>query len=274
MSINNSKKKTSISILVLSFDGYQDIWPYFDLTFNKYWKDCPYEVALTTNYAEPKLNNIRIIKTGTEVNWCSRTKKAVQEIDSEYLLLLLEDYFLSEPVDNNHIELIENFIESEEPNYLRLVNIPRKRFKKKGSSIQHLYQDEEYGVNLQASIWKKDYLLSVLNEVNGSAWDFEVFFLKSTVSAKHIEMIKNYATIKSILNIRNGVLKGKWLPKTVNHFKKKNIIIETHKRGSLTKKEEWTYMIRAYFRDILPYGFRKLAKKILTKLNFKFVTKY
>lgn len=203
-----------------------------------------------------------------------KNKKAIQEIDSEYLLLLLEDYFLSEQVDNNQIETIENFIQSEKPNYLRLVNIPRKRFKKNGSSIQHLFQDEEYGVNLQASIWKKDYLLSVLNEINGSAWDFEISFLKKTLNAEHLEMNKNYASISSILNIRNGVLKGKWLPKTVKHFKKEHIFIDTNERGSLTKREEWNYMLRAYLRDILPYGLRKFTKKILTKLNIKFVTKY
>ena len=42
-------KNDKLAILVLSCDGYTDLWRPFFENFKKKWGDCPYDIYLLTN---------------------------------------------------------------------------------------------------------------------------------------------------------------------------------------------------------------------------------
>ena len=141
-----------------------------------------------------------------------------------------------------------------------------------GDEIFPLYEDEEYAVNLQAAIWKKDFLIESLKKFPGNAWEFEVGFLRNAVGGTHKEMVGCYGVLKDPLHIRNGVLKGKWFPSEIKFFTEKGFNISWQQRGKLSGKQVLKYKLSIGLKNKISYKTRKRLKKILKKIGIKFVS--
>lgn len=257
-----------LTIVVDSFDGYSDLWPCFFDVFKKHWGDCPYNVKLVTNHKT--YDGVETIQVGDEICWSERTKKAVEQVETEYILLLLEDYLFGEVINNDSIVKIFDFITSNKINYLRLMNIPKSRFS--DEEVYSLYADEEYAINLQAAIWKKEFLIESLNRYPGSAWDFEIGFLRAAVNAEHKVIDGCFGLAKDPLHIRNGVLKGKWFPNEIKYFAKLGINISWKERGKLSIVSLLIYKFRIWIRDRISYETRKRLKIFFMKIGMKFAS--
>ncbi len=258
-----------LTIIIDSFDEYSDLWQSFFEIFKKQWSDCPYDVKLVSN--KKTFNGIETICIGEETCWSERTLKAVSQIETEYVLLLLEDYFLGEKVKNEDVEKLVSFVKEHNAKYLRLTNIPPSRFSM-GEEIFPLYEDEEYAINLQAAIWRKDFLVESLKRFHGNAWEFEVGFLKNAVNGIHKKMTGCFAVSKDPLHIRNGVLKGKWFPSEIKFFTQKGFDISWQERGKLSLKQVLKYKLSVWLKNKISYKTRKNLKTILKKFGVKFVS--
>ena len=258
-----------LTIVVDSFDGYSDLWPSFFSVFERNWSDCPYQVKLVSN--NKTYNGIDTICTGTETCWSKRTYKAINQIQSEYVLLLLEDYLLGEIVNNAQFSEAIVYMQENNAKYLRLTNIPNSRFSN-GEKFFPLYADEEYAINLQAAIWRTDFLLESLKKYPGNAWEFEIGFLRETVGSTHEPLKKCFGMSKDPLHIHNGVLKGKWFPKEITYFSKQGIDIQWQKRGKLSFFQSVKYNLSFWLKEKMSYKMRKRVKSILRKLGVKFVS--
>lgn len=257
-------------ILVDSFDGYSDIWPAFFKIFEHYWSDCPYKIYLVSN--DKEFAGVDTIKTGKEISWTDRTLKAVEQIEEKYILLLLEDYLLGDKINSEEVFECLDFMEKNDVKYLRLTDIPASRFSSDEEKIYALYQDEEYAVNLQASIWEKEFLIASLKKYKGNAWNFEVGFLSEAVHAEHLQLEGCYALKKDPLDIHNGVLKGKWFPSALHYFKRRGFEIEWQNRGKLTPIESILYNTKVFVKNHVSYNMRIKIKGMLRKLGMKFVS--
>lgn len=258
-----------LTIVVDSFDGYSDLWPSFFEIFKKNWPDCPYQLKLVSNHKVH--SNIDTICTGDETCWSERTYKALKQIDTEYVLLLLEDYFLGELVKNDSITEIIEYMKQNNADYFRLTNIPTSRFSN-GEKFFNLYADEEYAINLQASIWRTTFLLESLKKYPGNAWEFEIGFLKEAVKANHKPLINCFGVSIDPLHIHNGVLKGKWFPKEIKYFSKQGIDIQWQERGKLSFWQNTKYHIAFNLKEKMSYKMRKRVKSVLKKIGVKFVS--
>ena len=259
----------NVAIAVVSFDKYSDVWDVFALCINKYWKDRPYKTYLITNDASPKYNGIEIVKTGEEVSWSYRVKKALETIREEYIMLLLEDYLISEDVDNDRVENALKYMKSNAVDYLRIAPIPTIKNTKSGEFATALTSNMVYGVNLQAAIWKRDYLLKVINEENLSAWEVEA--RQKFGSPTRIEG-KCCATNDFIVQYLNGIIQGKWYIKTIEGLATCGIEVPLGERSVMTDKDMRRENMRNYLlHHISPKVIHRL-KPVAKKLGFKFVT--
>ena len=83
-----------VSILVNSCDLYESVWdPFFKLLAIQ-WPDCPYDMYLNTEHKEYACDflNVKTVCTGDDVPWSVRIKRALAEIDSEYILFFLGSF--------------------------------------------------------------------------------------------------------------------------------------------------------------------------------------
>ena len=91
-----------VAVLIIGFDGYKDVWDsYFEL-LEKYWSDRP-KTYLATGELRPNYNNVTVISAGKDAEWSKKAMAALQQIEEEYVILLLEDFFTTTYVDNSKL---------------------------------------------------------------------------------------------------------------------------------------------------------------------------
>ena len=154
---------------------------------------------------------------------------------------MLEDYFISKNINNEDFYEIVRFMKLHKSYYYQLsineeIGIKYKDVTQADSHIK-------YPISLQPAVWKKDYLLSKLKDINKeSPWDFEDYFrIKYIKNKGKIEGV--YYDTRDLLGYKNGVLRGKWIPSTVRYFEKKGISIELGERKYLSKYSEIKYAL-------------------------------
>lgn len=258
-----------IVVMVLSFDRYSDLWPvYFDCA-KKFWHT-KMRTYLVTNEKKPNYENVQVITTGPEISWSRRARKAVESVDTKYILLMLEDYYVISEVTDSSISPMVSFMEKNDADYLRIYPFPEIHFKDMGEQGIHRVPEESlYGVNLQASIWKKDYLLKLLEGGDFSAWEFEARQKNgASTQIKGNLYTVDYAPFEMV----NGVLQGKWYPPSVKILETLGIHVDTSKRVLLPWNKVAVYRSKIILRKIVGPNVIRKVKPVLKKLGVKFVT--
>ena len=59
-------KDKETAIIVLSCDHYNDLWPVFFWTMEKFWKDNNFQIFLVTNFKKPSFSNVNVINIGKD----------------------------------------------------------------------------------------------------------------------------------------------------------------------------------------------------------------
>ena len=94
---------SDVSAVVLSHDGYADLWPaFFELLF-RFWPDLPYPLHLVSNRRTFLDDRVIPVRVGDERSWSQTLARALDHIHGRYVLLMLEDYFLTGRVDTARI---------------------------------------------------------------------------------------------------------------------------------------------------------------------------
>lgn len=166
-------------MLVLSCDGYSDLWDDFFNLRDKYWADCPYKWYVVTESKDYQRDGVEVIKCGKEFNWAGRFRKAVQSVDAKYFGIYLEDYFITKKVDNSIVaDLIDvmdhyrvTFLNTSDV-FFNTIGMKEKRYFKEHLII--IPNDRIYGISTESAIWEKEYLLKKIGENDYSAWQFEI----------------------------------------------------------------------------------------------------
>ena len=168
------------TVLVTSCDAYQDVERPFIAPFRKYWPDCPFELVLVTETADcpdseanrdaPRFD--RIHATGKGKNWCQMLAEALTQIETPYVLLLMNDYLLTSPVDTLGFQRRLAQAKMFDAANLRLNPNPKGRISWRGSDLLEYPKNTAYCVTCQTGIWNKSYLMKLADQ-NRSAWEFE-----------------------------------------------------------------------------------------------------
>lgn len=264
------------SILVPSCDKYADLWTPFFAFKNKFWKDCPYPVFLssnTLNFTEP---GVALVHTGKPQDWSTEIKNALLQIDSTYLLLILEDYFIYETVNQADISRLFEIAEKEKVDFLRIGCYPSRYNSywpyeplSEYDGIAEIKPGAKYRINLQTAIWNKQSLLELLL-TNENPWEFEINGSKRANEKK----FKSFCVIEDknkdgihgpIMYMGGAITKGKWMLEALRLSTKHHINLDTTKRPIETKKEE---LLRKIYVST-PLSIRPAYRYLTNKLGIK-----
>lgn len=171
--------KSDITVLVTSCDAYRDVEAPFLALFRKYWRDCPFELVLLTETGLPveglpsgTVGFDRVIATGKGKNWCAMLAEALEQVETPYVLLLMNDYLLAAPVDTQSFLVRLGQARSFNAANLRLNPNPPGRTAWRDTDLLEYPKNVAYSVTCQAGIWNREYLLGLARR-NRSAWEFE-----------------------------------------------------------------------------------------------------
>lgn len=207
-----------ITCLILSCDQYSDLWDGNVTLFNRNWPQRPFETYLVTDKPSTlSLSGVKIMVAGFS-EWSERLAYALHLVETEYVFITLDDYFLIRPVDNNHMEGIIELMDKRGYDYMRFYPRPKSATRHKISGSLNLYEVDTmcgYSVNLYSSIWKTDFLQYCVRDPL-SAWQFEVA-LSDLATDYHAKCMCSNGNDFEILDV---VRKGKILHKADRYFKK------------------------------------------------------
>lgn len=163
------------TVLVASCDAYRDVEGPFIALWRKYWPDCPFETVLVTETqpaVTPAAAFDRTLLTGRGKSWCAMLAEALAQIETPYVMLAMNDYFLVAPVDTARVLKRLREAQTFDAAHVRLHPNPPGRRPFPGSDLLEYPKNTAYAVTCQTGIWRRDYLLS-LAQRNKSAWEFE-----------------------------------------------------------------------------------------------------
>jgi hypothetical protein len=230
------KTPNPVTIVISSCDDYSDIWEPFFYLFKKYWEPVNYPIVFNTEtkIATTSGLDIKTINSNKEWTWSRRLRYVISQVDSPYILLLLDDFFLYDKVDTKRIEQCVEWMSKDR----RIANItffktgidgivknPHPEFAlKKRKSL--------YKVNAVAGIWRKTKLLKYLKD-DENAWQFEQNGTERSWRSfdKFYYLSDGEDRIIPYDFTEYGLFGGKWLKPTIDLFKKEKITMDFGTRG-------------------------------------------
>lgn len=236
-------------VIIMSCDGYSDIWEPMTRSLEKFWPDCPFPIYLcseTKSFDHYKIENIRV---GRKMGWSEMLIHVLNELHSENVIYLQEDYILKGATNNEDLNRLLEFFERINAAYLRLVPYPPpENVDNEELNVGRLEKGSSYRTSLQAAVWDREVFLQMLDpKENG--WEFE----KNSISrSAQIERPFYSMALNSVDPNKNlhtypldyystAILQGKWQKEAVKMLRKAGIPIDTKKRGCLTRWDFFYY---------------------------------
>ncbi len=269
--------KNDFSLVIVSCDAYIDIVEQYLALLKNNWPEFSYPIVVATETLTLDDSNVSSITSGKNTTWTKRLIDAINYCGSKYILLTIEDLFISEKVDNSSILEVLSFIEKERIIYYR---IPVFKVSKKSENypgnenVELIKSNERYNVSIGTAFWDTQALLEIMGDGSMSAWDLENYFLKRAERADAGFLEKYVSDRRFLLHSVHMIKSGKWIPASVKAMRKKGYYIDIRPRGYIGLSDRiklskfYSFCSRKF-----PTGLRNLVKRILSVFGFKFASK-
>ena len=238
-----------LTILVNSCDAYEDLWiPFFTL-LKKYGRIPNVPILLNTETKTFSMEGLEITCVHAKVGskYGERMRNALTQVKTEYVLMLLDDFFLRKPLDVTCIMRIMDWMDTD-PHIVCFNSEPINCYVSVESGKYPEYvripPANRYACNMQAAIWRTKSLMNYWRP-NVSPWEWEEYC--SLLTAKYSDD-KLYCRTDSGENwIDYGhytagdlwaVVRGKWILADVKPlFERENITVDFSQRGCYLQNE-------------------------------------
>lgn len=204
-----------VGVLIVSWDGYADLWgPLFHFFF-RHWSDCPFPVYLGTNSRTFHDPRVRPVLIGEEVDYCSNLSAMLRQLPHRWVIPWVEDFIPCARVDSKRIRTIIDHAAMNGIDYANLVALPHEVAPMFAGpavvdTLGEMPADAPYRASMGVGLWRREALRRLL--VPGeTAWDLERIgsrrsaelgfrCLCTTVSKSHDPPVK----------VVNGIERGRW----------------------------------------------------------------
>ena len=272
---NTSANK--ITVLLTTSDKYSDAW----LPFIHFWNiNCsnlkfPIVINSETKIFETDNPNIKTFLGGSDLPWSKRMINCLKTIKSKYVLLCLEDYFIQSPVDEEIFNAAVDTMESDDSigviqfaidlscRYDESVII--NKYFSPVPAIKTDINTHNGRIYCVLSLYRTDYLKKLLVPTE-SPWEFEIYGTLRSQNFKE-KVYRERNNHKRCFNYfiqpkyGYGILRGKWLPKNIELFKKFDVDVDFSNLGILST-EEWLERVEIYEGRRKNSNMRRFTKRI------------
>lgn len=267
------------SILINTCDNFEDCWKPFFVLFKSYWPEYKGKIYLNTEYKEFSYSGLDIVCTKVcEVNHVSKNERAtwsqclmwaLQQIGTDLLLYMQEDYFLKGKVKNN---IVEDFASLMLKNAdIKCIHLTDQSVittnKSKYDNLYNVASKQRYRVSCQAALWQKSELTNIIR-VKESAWEFEEFGSKRSTLLGGSYYAVDPGRVKLnefeiIPYIFTGIIQGRWFEEIIPLFKRHGIEIDYSNRGFVNDAPAKSIHKRIFYR------INKIPKILLNNLELR-----
>lgn len=213
-----------MKLVVLSCDKYEPCWKPFFTLLEKYYPHHPDVVLITETKKCPYCETINVDSNV----WTERFRLGLRQIDDKQVLLMLDDFFIRQPVDEERIRETERAIENHGYD-IACFNFELEY----REPIAHLVDwdiqknNQIYLNSCQPSIWNREILIDRLQQ-NQTAQEWET----TVINSNSIHFINNSDYIIDIgyrhqdLSIGFGITRGKLSKECLEFLEKEGLADE------------------------------------------------
>lgn len=209
----------NVSLIILSCDKYEVCWKPFMTLLNKYWKDAPQRYLVTET---KQCDYIRTLNINSNC-WTERFREALKQIPTDYVIVMLDDFFIRQEVDTKRIEYCISQM-NDDIAVFNFEKIYRQCDESNLEGFSRQFNNQVYLNSCQSSLWNRQALIDRLKD-NQDAWQWET----TKVNDKRLCYINNKDYIIDIgyrhqpLNIGWGIARGMIAKECLEFLKSENI---------------------------------------------------
>jgi hypothetical protein len=166
--------ENNITTVVGTCDSYLNVVPNFITLYNKYYE--PSTRRLIVGETEKiDTDGFEWVLPGI-LPWGERMKIAIETVTTDYIFLLLEDYYLSQKLTVEYIEYLIAFMDRFKADKLSIfpMEAHHNKYSEIINTIYKIDINGEFMSNLQPAIWRTEEFLRVV-QPHYSPWDFEMY---------------------------------------------------------------------------------------------------
>lgn len=221
----------STSIVVCSSQKYRSLIEGFIFFFNKNWSDCPYDIFFSLEKESMKDSRGITFINSISGDWSTRLFQTLNIIKSDYIILMLDDYYIFNPVDSKFIQNAIYEMKKSNLDHLAFdfdsTNAFRKNLIQTSSKDFQLYALPKNILNYQYNVvcegvYNRESLMRLLRK-NESPWEFEHYASLRSVLNRNFSsgrVITNYNPLGYIIG--GVVMKGDIRQEAKKYFSKYN----------------------------------------------------
>lgn len=258
--------KDKLTLIIHSCQKFSDLWDAHFLLLDQNWPDRGIRTILATDeptdWTHP---GVEVFSAGTSKELSERTKTVMGIVETEYVLITLDDYFPVYPIKNSKIEYLVGVMDAEHLDYIRMFHRPWsfKRLKNYHKVYEVNIYNDDYAVNLYSGIWRRSFAAATVREPL-NAWKYEVSLTPVARELKaRCAMSKN-----NDFPIMDVVRKGKLLTKANNYFKKHPIYHGN--REVMKRKDEIWIEVKTISKFLMPTRLVNALKSLMRKMGMEF----
>jgi len=256
--VKNSLDSPDICVVILSCDKYSDLWPLFFELFFRCWPDCPFSIYLFANRKIYSDTRVKTILSGEDPDWSTSVEVCLRQIEHRHVMLFFDDVMLDKPVESEKISRLVDFVNREDPAYLRFRRFPRPE-QRLDQHFGRCVTDGLYRTSVFA-IWKREVLIELLCK-GESAWMFE---LKSVSRA--LQFPDFFGVYEEYFSYIHGVEKGLWIRGAFNRLRRLGCQPDVTRRALMSDAQHRKY-IQSNFKTFIFNRTPSKLKPTLIKLS-------
>lgn len=258
------------TILIASNDANKDLWkPFFDL-LKKGWEDCQYKIVLATPKEKfehtVKVKVFDIPGNNTNWPWGKRVREVVKRIDSEYILMMLDDFFICDYVDQQKFGEYLNVMDEDKSisvvhlwhnDVSSILNFKYQAY----PHFEIVHKDKPYRITCGVPcIWRREELLKYLGNYD-TPWTFDGYgTLKPYFSRNKFCCVSSSEVSHLPIKFKHVIEVGRWhLEEIKPLIESKDIYIDVCKRGVFSEEFRRhnftkTQRIQQWFKGVRTMG--------------------
>ena len=251
-----------VAILVVSFDGYQDVWEPFFHCFFKYWPDCPYPVSLGSNSLSYPDRRVAPILIGPDKDYSANLMAMLGQIDQDWVILWIEDALLCAAVNTARVRNLIALARSEPAGCLRLHILPYSLISltlphSRGQQIIKVPKGLDYRVGMGLGLWNKNTLLKLLRP-GETAWELERqgTTRSSGLDEGFFSIPRSFISDPLFPHV-HGILKGVWTWESIAFLHREGL---EESLGERPQQSYWGYFCLVAYRLIRHNVYRLLLR--------------
>lgn len=260
------------SIFVSTCKKYSDCWEPMSQLLKKYWpgiENIPVYLATdkTDEAFDANASVFTNILTYDTMCWSELTRETLKQIDTDYVIFMLDDMWPKATVDKDRLESVMNVLAEDSEEGIGVIYFEKTNSKYPIYEANNDFYIQPFGtayrISTGVAIWRTDYLLSLLNN-NETAWDFE----RIGSFREEVEKYKALRVKEPLFDrcfIQGSVIRGKWDINIDEFCKQHGISIDKTRRSVRTKNDEIKQAIKDFIFNINP----EMIVKIQNMIGYK-----